>query len=97
MTRCAKCGHELVTDRLVSPTCGKAPCPCITDEDEACDPAIPASRVRALAWRWTSTRKSQDAYRDGYDDARNECADALDALIREYAEPDAIRRGEVEP
>ena len=48
MTRCAMCGHELVTDRLVSPTCGKAPCPCITDEDEACDPAIPASRVKGL-------------------------------------------------
>lgn len=44
---------------------------------------IPASKVRALAQAWTTREKSADAYQEGYDDARNACADALDLLVHE--------------
>ena len=73
MTRCAVCGGivgwTVEADRV---------CSCSTP-----DPAIPASRVRELARAWTSRVRGDDMYQDGRIDARNECADALDALLRD--------------
>lgn len=46
--------------------------------------AIPASRVRALAVKWTSTTRGVDSYMEGRVDQANVCAEELEALLREY-------------
>ena len=89
MTRCATCGHVAgvhFDSKKYGPTCEM----CFIEGaeegvavDHKYEPAIPASRVRELARAWTSRVGGDDMYQDGRIDARNECADALDSLLRD--------------